>query len=190
MRVRPLFPHLCRVIVLRLGSGGFLNLACGFVLAGGQSVDAMGCASSTTHESEDVVASGGRASKAVLDMSPKDSRKDVEDDAASMSRSISTKASTFTSAGSTSVTDFACLDSSWEYEKAPTFSVPGISVRRAPTRRLHEKHVQKLNTFLDDVQRQPHILEGMIDKRRGLGKHEASREELQESSREQSLVCL
>ena len=118
-------------------------------------------------EPERVVVHRGRKSKDVLDLSQKDPEKDVEDDATSATRSVSTKASTFASSASSECdTEFLEPASSWNFEQSPIAVPKGLAVRLPPSRRLHEKHVKKLNGFLLDVHRRPVILETMIESRR------------------------
>ncbi|CAE7206691.1 unnamed protein product [Symbiodinium sp. CCMP2456] len=56
--------------------------------------------------------------------------------------------------------------SSWNFEKTPIAVPYGVVVRQSPTRRLHEKHVAKLEGFLSDVEHHPVALEHMIASRR------------------------
>ncbi|CAE7577407.1 unnamed protein product [Symbiodinium natans] len=58
------------------------------------------------------------------------------------------------------------MDSSWDFERMPVAVPPGLVVHRPPTRRLHERHLEKLNRFLADVEHQPQMLEDLIDTRR------------------------
>ncbi|CAE7566168.1 unnamed protein product [Symbiodinium pilosum] len=127
----------------------------------------MGCASSTgAQEAEVVLAKSSKSPKTAFDLPVKEVKHFEEDDVET--QSVSTKASTFTSSTHSAAlsVELMDLDSSWDFEKTPIAVPEGLVVRRPPTRRLHEKHVKKLNKFLSDVERRPQILGEIVGKRR------------------------
>ncbi|CAE7372475.1 unnamed protein product [Symbiodinium natans] len=106
----------------------------------------MGCNSSMTVPALEVVVQDGKAAKALFEFCRKDEK------AARLSRAHRRPVD---------------MDSSWDFERTPIAVPYGMSVRHAPTRKLHERHLEKLNRFLAGVEHQPQVLEDMINKRRG-----------------------
>ncbi|CAE7813259.1 unnamed protein product, partial [Symbiodinium sp. CCMP2456] len=125
----------------------------------------MGCTSSTTAHESEVVFPARTIPKHAVEFPMKDRKNICEDDDTDIiTQSTSTKASSTWTSTSTLAAELMDLDSSWEFEKTPIAVPDGLVIRRPPTRRLHEKHVKKLDKFLSDVERQPQVLDEIVGK--------------------------